>query len=172
VTIADDTLFKSHPAVAYAPGQSYLVSWTVSTDANIYARRVGADGVPRGPANGFPITACAGGLPFCRHSRVAYAPAFGFLVTWAYFNGMTPDVGNVYARLVRPGQDAPNGAAFAIDASANYQASPDVACAGGSPRSACLVVEEHCPSAGGCANLDIRGRLVKPWLSELPVVRK
>jgi len=161
-----------YPAVAYAPGQHFLVSWTRGTaPMNVYARRVGSDGVPLGPAGGFLLTGCTG-MTFCRNSRLAYAPAFGFLVAWEFFDGSTLDVGNVYARLARPGQDAPNGDNFAIDASANFQGYPDVACAGASPRSACLVVEEHCPTTGICSNLDIRGRLVKPWLTDLPVVRR
>jgi hypothetical protein len=162
-----------YPAVAYAPGQHFLVSWTRGTGPmNVYARRVGSDGVPRGPAGGFLVTGCSG-FTYCRNSHLAYAPAFGFLVTWEFFDVSTPDVANVYGRLVHPGQDAPDGTNFAVDASANFQGFADVACASTSPRSACLVVEEHCTTAGIiCSFPDIRGRLVYPWLTDLPVVTK
>lgn len=172
-TVHLGTGFNTSPAVACWPGQNYLVTWTTGflpAPVSIYARRVGTDGVPQGPAAGFAVAACTG-LTGCRDNRVAFAPDFGFVVTWNFVAPLG-GISDVYGRVVRPGQDAPYDDAFDIETGDTEQEAADVACVGGASASACLVADAHCPSPGGCANFDIAGRLLGPWLTHLPVTVK
>jgi hypothetical protein len=149
------------PAVATGPGE-YLVVW--STSDQVYGRRVGAEGMPRGPSGGFALPSTAP-APNRRNPDVAYRAGFGYLATWWQFQESSEE-GDVYGRFVLPGGDQAAGSEFLMDGSVQYQGRPSVACA---PGGNCLVAEEHIPTTDP-GDLEIRGRLVGLWRSHLPLV--
>jgi hypothetical protein len=161
--VGGDVGFSSQAAVANGPDE-YLVVW--HTLDQVYGRRVAHDGIPQGPAGGFPLPTTAP-AQYRREPDVSYRAGFGYLVTWDDFDGTTNDERDVYARFVLPGADQAWGSDFLIDGSPHYQAEPGVACV---PFADCLVAEEYNAIAYPGGDREIRGRLVSPWGTYVPLV--
>ena len=163
IHICDDPNDQGEVAVA-ASAEEYLAVWEDSPSGattELYARRLSADGTPRGPGGGFWITGGPG-----RHDgapSVAYGPGYGYLIAWHRF--ISAGNYDVYGRYAMPSRDGGAGAEFALDDDVVAQKHPAVACA---TNGNCLITEEDNNSVGG--DFEIRGRLATLLKTYLPLV--
>jgi hypothetical protein len=163
----DGITYGLNPTAALGRNE-YLVSWFNPSDTYVAARRADLDGSPLGRAGGF-IVAIGDSMILRSYPRVARLGHFGYLVAWNYFEMTTPDVGDVFGRLVGFGKDQPLDAAFAIDARANYQGGAALTC---TPAGECLVVNTHNPVAYPLGDLEISGRLILTTQVYLPLAMR
>jgi hypothetical protein len=165
VDIASGSSTHNQPAIATGP-DGYLV--TYSSFDYIYARLVGGDGVPIGPANGFPIPN-APEMAYYWHPDVAYLGSATYLVTWFFHDITTPDHADIFAQYVNAETGSLKGANIPVDISPNWQGFPSVAC---TPVGDCLVAYEHNAFVYPGGDWDIRGRMVSTFKTYIPLAKK
>jgi hypothetical protein len=153
--LVDNTENQDGVALAAGPDE-YLAVWNDNGGTTIYGRRVTGAGATQ---SYIPLATDSGQTHV--EPDVAYGNVYGYLVTWRYATGGASG-DDVYARLVKAGQNVPSGGRFAIDTWTGSQRSPAVACATDGD---CLVVEED--NWGG--DYEIRGMFVLAYHVYLPL---
>lgn len=141
--------YPPQDGVALAAGPNeYLAVWSEDhgTKSSIWGRRILGDGTLQS------FISLADDVSKHRvEPAVDYGDGGHYLVAWRYIG---PADWDVYGRLVKAGQNSPEGPEFALDDGVSMQKVPAVGCA---PAGRCLVVEEDNWPGG---DYEIRGRLV------------
>jgi hypothetical protein len=99
-------------------------------------------------------------------SAVAYGNGGRYVLVWRTVVGVQPSWDwNIAGRMVKAGQNGPEGPTFDVDESEGMQKNPAVACATAAP---CLVVYEDEWHSGG--DYEIRGVLIGHHRISLPLI--
>jgi hypothetical protein len=173
VSLSPEVQYNDDGIVGLAPKiacrlDGCLVTWMTDMGNKIKARRIMWDASPIGPLGGFeisaPITDVIQAIP-----SVALFKPWGYLIVWDYLLSTSFDQRDIFAAIVKFGQDQPDGNRFPIDDRSNYQGKPALAC---DSKGSCFIVNSYNPQQYPAGDRELSGRLVFTYRSYIPLTMR